>query len=90
MYILEFCWGVIENEDGEILLQKRGDKKAWGFPGGALELGESTEEAMIREIKEETGLSVKADRLIGVYTKYFDEYPNGDIAQCIVSVFNAR
>ncbi|MDP5273650.1 NUDIX domain-containing protein [Chengkuizengella axinellae] len=84
---LNFAGGCVVNEKGEILLQKRGDKKAWGFPGGALELGESAEEAAIREIEEETGLSVQVDELIGIYTKYNDEYPNGDKAQTILFFF---
>ena len=85
---LNFSSACIVNNEGKILLQKRGDfENAWGFPGGALELGESAEEALVREVKEETGLTVKAERLIGVYTKYFLEYPNHDKAQLIVFFF---
>lgn len=71
---LNFAGGLICNEEGEVLLQKRGDRNAWGFPGGAMELGESAEETAIREIYEETGLMVTVEHLIGVYTKYYDEY----------------
>jgi len=48
---------------------------------------ESAEEAVIREVLEETGLRIQVDSLIGVYTKYFDEYPNGGKAQTIVFFF---
>ncbi|SDB94845.1 NUDIX hydrolase [Shouchella lonarensis] len=85
---LNFASGCIRNDRGEILLQRRSDKKTWGFPGGAIELGESAEEAVIREIKEETGLDVRVHALIGVYTKYDDHYPSGDKAQTIMIFFD--
>ncbi|EEL88276.1 MutT/nudix [Bacillus cereus AH1272] len=85
--ILNFAGGCVFNELGEVLLQKRGDFNAWGFPGGAMEIGESAAETAIREIKEETGYDVEIDELIGVYTKYFQKYPNGDQAQAIVIFF---
>lgn len=84
---LNFSGGCVVNDNGQILLQRREDRNVWGFPGGAIELGESAEEAVIREVEEETGLKVKVEHLIGIYTKYFDEYPNGDKAQTIVCFF---
>ncbi|KEK24181.1 NUDIX hydrolase [Bacillus gaemokensis] len=81
--ILNFAGGCVFNELGEVLLQKRGDNEAWGFPGGAMEIGESAEETAIREIEEETGYTVQIEELMGVYTKYFHIYPNGDRAQTI-------
>ncbi len=83
LIFLNFVGGVIRDSEGRVLLQRRADKNKWGFPGGAMELGESASEAAIREIKEETGLDVEASRLIGIYTDYYDEYPNGDKAQTI-------
>ena len=86
--MLNFAGGCIIDNKGHLLLQKRaGQEDAWGFPGGAIELGESAEEAAIREVQEETGLVVKVDQLLGIYTKYNDEYPNGDRAQPIVISF---
>lgn len=83
MIILNFAGAIITNEDGQILLQRRRDKDKWGFPGGAMEIGESADETAKREVEEETGLKIKIEELIGIYTKYFDEYPNGDRAQTI-------
>lgn len=86
--ILNFSGACIANDAGEILLQKRKpDQNIWGIPGGALEYGESAMEALHREVKEETGLEVVIEYPIGVYTKYFMEYENGDIAQIIAYFF---
>jgi len=52
-------------------------------------LGESIEEAAIREVKEETGLDIRIEYLIGIYSKYFFEYHNGDKAQTICYNFKA-
>ena len=58
--------GIVENGNGEILLVKHRDHKAWGFPGGQVENGENLTDAVIREIKEESGINVSVDRLIAV------------------------
>ena len=78
------------DESGRVLLQKRGDSNKWGFPGGAIELGETPEEAAIRELKEETGLDVTIDSLIGIYTDSDMKYPNGDNAQSIAIVYKLK
>ncbi|MBC1807219.1 NUDIX domain-containing protein [Listeria sp. FSL L7-0993] len=85
--MLNFVSGCLRDKQGKLLLQKRADKNLWGFPGGAIELGESFEEALIREYLEETGLCVKVTSLIGIYSKYEDSYPNGDKAQPISFFF---
>ncbi len=74
-------------DGNRVLLQRRGDNDAWGFPGGSIELWESAEEAAIREAAEETGLAIKVDGLLGVYSKYQHVYPSGDIAQPITIFF---
>lgn len=84
---LNFAGACIKNNKGEILLQERADKKGWGFLGGAIEIGESLKEAVIREVKEESGFDIKVDKLLGVYSKYVDSYPNGDKAQTITVFF---
>ena len=80
--ILNFTCGIL-SQSGKILLQKRADKETWGLPGGAIELGESSVEALVREFYEETGVKVTVKKILNVYTKYSDSYPNGDEAQVL-------
>ena len=73
---------IIENEKGEILLQRRVDDDNWGLPGGCQEANETFEETIIREVKEETNLEVEKEDLkmidvvSGPSRRY--TYPNGD------------
>lgn len=85
--ILVFSGGCLFNQDGKVLLQRRGDSNKWGFPGGAIEIGETPEMAAIREVREETGLDVKVSDLIGIYTDCNMEYPNGDKAHSILIAY---
>jgi 8-oxo-dGTP diphosphatase len=58
-------------KDNEILLIQRKNppfEGMWALPGGFVEYGETTENAVIREVKEETGLDTKISSLIGVYS----------------------
>lgn len=60
--------GVLFSPDRtSILLIKRRDVPVWVLPGGGIDPGESPEEAVVREILEETGFTVKMDRLVGDY-----------------------
>lgn len=88
--ILIFSGGCIFNDKGEVLLQRRGDTNKWGFPGGAIELGETPEMAAIREAKEETGLDVEVGKLIGIYTDCNMEYASGDKAQSILIAYELK
>ena len=63
--------GVILALNGELVLLKRGIPPSvgkWVFPGGYVDAGEPTEVAAIREAREEVGLEVEIDELIGVYS----------------------
>lgn len=63
------CSAVIFDATREkILLTRRADNGRWCLPGGHMESGESAAEACEREVLEETGLNVKAIRLLGVYS----------------------
>ena len=59
---------IIFNDEGKFLLTQRMDNGQWCLPGGAVESGETVAEACEREVLEETGLSVRVKRLVGVYS----------------------
>ena len=56
-------------EAEHVLLAHRRDIDWWNLPGGGMESGETVEEAICREVCEETGLEVEVEYLIGVYSK---------------------
>ncbi len=62
-------FALIFNDDGHILLGHRRDIDWWNLPGGGTELGETVDEALRREVREETGLEVEIEQLTGVYSK---------------------
>ncbi|MGW6404431.1 NUDIX hydrolase [Streptomyces sp. NPDC055134] len=59
--------GVVVREDGRVLTIRRADNGMWEPPGGVLELAEAPEDGVRREVLEETGLKVQAERLTGIY-----------------------
>lgn len=68
MKVIPCVGAVIKDAEGRLLLIRRGHepgKGLWSIPGGKIEDGESDEEAVAREVLEETGLVVMAGRLIG-------------------------
>lgn len=57
---------VVLNNEGKILLIK-GPRRGWEFPGGVIELGETIEDGIIREVKEESGIDIEVIRFCGIY-----------------------
>ena len=68
--------GVIPDDHGRVLLIRRRDNQHWEPPGGVLELGETIQDGLRREIREETGFDIEPDGLTGVYKNM----PRGIIA----------
>jgi ADP-ribose pyrophosphatase YjhB (NUDIX family) len=68
---------VFDQHDRFLMVQSDGK---WKLPGGYIELGESAEEAGIREISEETGINIGTLQLIGVFSgkNFFTKLSNGD------------
>ncbi|SNR97182.1 ADP-ribose pyrophosphatase YjhB, NUDIX family [Haloechinothrix alba] len=59
--------GIVVRGDGRILAIQREDDQRWVPPGGVLELNETPEQCVVREVREETGVLIQPDRLTGIY-----------------------
>ncbi|MEV1291927.1 NUDIX domain-containing protein [Pseudonocardia sp. NPDC049635] len=59
--------GVVVNDDDQVLVIQRRDNGRWEPPGGVLELDESPEAGVAREVLEETGIKVEVGQLSGIY-----------------------
>lgn len=73
------CAVFTQEEEPKVLLIQRGNepyKGCWAFPGGFMNMEETAEECAVRELKEETGLTVKQIQQIGAYSKV-DRDPRG-------------
>lgn len=70
-------------DDTIVLIKRKKDPYMgfWALPGGFVEYGERVEEAALREVREETGLKVELDHLLGVYSD-----PNRDPRGHVVSI----
>ncbi len=80
---------IIENDKGEILLEKRHDNGMYCLPGGAIELNETVCDALRREIYEETGITLNSPKLLMILSgkKEIFYYPNGDITHYVDLIF---
>jgi ADP-ribose pyrophosphatase YjhB (NUDIX family) len=80
---------IVRDDAQRVLFIRRADDGRWGLPAGAVDPGESPAEAIVREVREETGLAVRVTRVAGVFggADYRHRYPNGDEAEWVVAVF---
>lgn len=74
---------VVLDPAGRVLMHRRADSGLWSLPGGGVEVGEGAAAALVREVKEETGLDVAVEQLIGVYSdpRYVVAYDDGEVRQ---------
>jgi len=77
------AFAAVRDSAGRILLARRADTGNWELPGGRVEPGESAIDAVVREVAEETGVTISVTGLSGVYTDpgYVMVYPTGEVRQ---------
>lgn len=80
---------ILDKTRQNVLLTRRTDNGQWCLPSGGAESGETVAEACEREVREETGLQVKIERLVGVYSDpdFLIEYPNDNLVQLVAIHF---
>ena len=83
---------IITDDQGRILLQRRSDNARWALPGGVMDIGESIGQAIVREVREETGLEVKPEDIVGVYSDpgHVFAYDDGEVRQQFSVCFVCR
>jgi ADP-ribose pyrophosphatase YjhB (NUDIX family) len=83
---------VVVDRAGQILLHRRDDNELWSIPGGAMEVGERIADTILREVKEETGLDVEPDGIVGIYSnpRHVVEYADGEVRQQFSVCFACR
>jgi ADP-ribose pyrophosphatase YjhB (NUDIX family) len=83
---------IVIDQDGRLLLHRRDDNELWSIPGGAMEVGERIADTVIREVEEETGLEVKPERVVGIYSnpQHVVAYADGEVRQQFSVCFACR
>ncbi|CAM3231251.1 NUDIX domain-containing protein [Prescottella defluvii] len=81
---------VLFDDDGRLLLTQRADNGLWAVVSGILEPGEEPGPAVLREVREETGLEAQLLRVVSIGAAGPVTYPNGDIASYLDVCFVAR
>ncbi|ASW05828.1 NUDIX domain-containing protein [Rhizobium sp. 11515TR] len=89
LIILPSVAAVISDEMGRLLLQEKSSGEGWSLPAGAIELGETPQQAIAREVFEETGLRVIRSEILAVFGghEFRYTYPNGDQVEYLVVLF---
>ncbi len=81
-YIAVGCWGIVTNEQGELLLIKKKINDYWERPGGNVEVGELLEKSIEREVREETGVKAKVASFVMFEQVLFGSHNEHWLAFC--------
>jgi mutator protein MutT len=90
--VLPAAFAAVRNRAGELLLVRRIDDGNWELPGGRIEVGESAAAALVREVAEESGITIELTGLAGVYSDptHILVDPDDTVHQQLALCFYAR
>jgi ADP-ribose pyrophosphatase YjhB (NUDIX family) len=83
---------VVLDDEGRVLMIRRSDNDLWAIPGGAQDIGETVVQAVVREVREETGIDIEVSSLVGVYSdpNHVIAYDDGEVRQEFSICFRAN
>ncbi len=83
---------VVRDEAGRVLLIHKTDHDLWALPGGGHDIGERIADTVVREVREETGIDVEVENIVGLYTdpNHVMAYDDGEVRQQFSICFHAR
>ncbi|MCX4093670.1 NUDIX hydrolase [Nocardia sp. alder85J] len=73
----------VRDRDGRVLMIRRTDNDLYSIPGGGMEVGETVSEAVAREVREETGITVQPKEILGIFSNpgHVVAYDDGEVRQ---------
>jgi len=89
--LLPAAFAAVRNAAGQVLLVRRIDDGNWELPGGRIEVGETARQAVIREVAEESGITIELTTISGIYSdpSHVLVDPDGSIHQQLALCFHA-
>jgi 8-oxo-dGTP pyrophosphatase MutT (NUDIX family) len=89
--LLPAAFAAVRNATGQVLLVRRIDDGNWELPGGRIEVGETAQQAVLREVAEESGITIEITTLSGVYSdpSHVLVDPDGSVHQQLALCFHA-
>ncbi|MFG2542225.1 NUDIX domain-containing protein [Streptomyces sp. NPDC048594] len=83
---------VVRDDAGRLLLIHKTDNDLWALPGGGHDIGERVADTVVREVREETGIDVEVDNIVGLYTdpQHVLAYDDGEVRQQFSICFHAH
>ncbi|MFJ9076817.1 NUDIX hydrolase [Streptomyces sp. NPDC102278] len=83
---------VVRDDAGRLLIIHKTDNDLWALPGGGHDIGESIGDTVVREVEEETGITVEIDGISGLYTdpQHVLAYDDGEVRQQFSICFRAH
>ncbi|MFE9992536.1 NUDIX domain-containing protein [Streptomyces sp. NPDC005381] len=83
---------VVRDDTGRLLLIHKTDNNLWALPGGGHDIGERVGDTVVREVLEETGMTVEIDSVSGLYTdpQHVLAYDDGEVRQQFSICFRAH